>query len=99
MLLKGNAYAYIERDSHNQVTQLIYIPPEYVTINIPNLFDDVTYLICGFNQVVEHLDMIHLLNYSHDGIQGISTITFANQSLQISNESELNAKDFLSSNI
>jgi HK97 family phage portal protein len=96
MLLRGNAYVYIERNAKNEVTQLTYIPPEYVVINIPvNLFDDVTYLVAGFGKIVEHSDMIHILNYSNDGIQGVSTIHYANQSLQISNESEVTARDNL----
>jgi HK97 family phage portal protein len=101
MLLRGNAYAYIERDLQNNVTQLIYIPADFVTVNYnpTNLFDDVTYIVTGFPRLIEHTEMIHILNHSNDGILGISTIHFAMQSLSISNESEQNAKQFLSSNV
>lgn len=32
-LLKGNGYAYIERDNKGDATALHYIPSEYVTTN------------------------------------------------------------------
>jgi HK97 family phage portal protein len=100
MLLKGNAYAYIERDATNKVVQLLYIPAEYVSINWDfNLFHDVTYVVAGFNRIVEHKDMLHLVNFSNDGIHGESTIYYANQSLQISTESEQSANDALHSSV
>jgi HK97 family phage portal protein len=79
MLLRGNAYAYIERDLQNNVTQLIYIPADFVTVNYnpTNLFDDVTYIVAGFPRLLEHTEMIHILNHSNDGILGISTIHYA----------------------
>jgi HK97 family phage portal protein len=101
MLLRGNAYVYIERDKNNNPVQLIYIPADYVAINYNpgNLFDDVTYIVAGFDRLVEHTDMIHLINYSNDGVLGISTIHYAAQSLQVSNESEITAKDNLTNKL
>jgi HK97 family phage portal protein len=71
-----------------------------VSINEPiNLFDDITYIVSGLPQLVEHKDIIHLLNYSNDGIRGVSTIYYANQSLDIATESELAANQNLNSNV
>jgi HK97 family phage portal protein len=100
MLLKGNAYAYIHRSTDNRIQQLIYIPAEYVSINYNNnLFEDITYIIAGFNKIVEHSDIIHLINLSNDGVRGVSTIHYATQSLQISTESEQSANNALNSAI
>lgn len=100
MLLGGNAYAFIERDIENRIIQLVYVPSEVVSIVKPyDLFGDVKYVVAGINRIIEHTDMIHILNHSLDGIEGISTIHYATQSLTISNESEINAKEFLRSNV
>jgi HK97 family phage portal protein len=100
MLLKGNGYAYIDRDNNNNIQQLIYIPAEFVTVNWDlNLLHDVTYIVYGLDRIIEHTDMIHLVNFSDDGVHGISTIHYAAQSLNISYESEQSANDALKSNV
>jgi HK97 family phage portal protein len=100
MLLKGNAYAYIDRDAQNNIRQLVYIPAEYVSVNWDlNLFSPVTYVVYGFERLVEHTDIVHLINFSNDGIHGISTIHYATQSLQISTESEESATAALSNSV
>jgi HK97 family phage portal protein len=99
MLLKGNGYAYIDRDNNNNIRQLLYIPAEYVAIYNENIYKDVLYVVYGVERVVEHKDIIHLVNFSNDGIRGISTIHHACQSLEIASENEQQANKALNSNV
>lgn len=48
----------------------------------------------GIKGLVEPCNMIHLLNFSYDGIKGISTLTHARQTLGLSADSEAHATGF-----
>lgn len=98
MLLKGNAYAYIMRGKNGQVEQLVFVPAEYVTILQPKtIIEPIKYQITGINGVVESKDILHFVNYTYDGIIGISTIQFAKNTLGLSHDSEKHAANFFSS--
>jgi HK97 family phage portal protein len=97
MLLRGNGYAYIERDERGYPLQVIYLPDGYVGIEwirdrqgIPRK----RYRVTGFKELVEPRDMIHVLNFSYDGIIGVSTLTHARQTLGIATDSESHASGF-----
>ena len=95
MLLRGNAYAYILRGKNGEVEQLIYVPSEYVTIIPPTyLSEPVTYSIAGIGERVEAKDLIHLINYTVDGVNGISTLTYARLSLGLATDAEEHARGF-----
>ena len=104
VLLRGNAYAYIEREK-NQVTQLIYIPSEYVSIEFlpePGGQQRKRYRVTGYpyyriDGLIDPQDMIHVLNFSYDGITGVSTLTHARQTLNIASDSESHAQGFFKS--
>lgn len=97
MLLRGNAYAYILRGADGNVEQLIYVPSEYVTILPPQyLSEPVQYSIAGFNERVEAKDMIHIINYSIDGVIGISTLQYARLTLGLASDAESHASGFYS---
>ena len=70
-LLKGNGYAYIERDAKGDAVALHYLQPDYVTITEQK--DGIRYSVVGIKGLVEPCNMIHILNFSYDGITGIST--------------------------
>lgn len=94
-LLKGNGYAYIERDSEGNAVALHYIPSELVTIIKPKgLKDNTAYSITGISNVVESCNMIHILNFSYDGIEGISTLQHAKNTLGLTADSESHAAGF-----
>ncbi len=91
VLLTGNGYAYIERDYKLNVTQLVYIPSSAVSIEWITDRNGVMrkrYRVTGFKQLVEPRDMIHVLNFSYDGIIGVSTLTHARQTLGIATDTE-----------
>ena len=93
-LLKGNAYAYIERDPKGNAIGLHFIPAEYVTIIYPNtLQGTVKYSITGVG-TVESCNMIHILNFSYDGVTGISTLQHAKKTLGLAMDSEAHAAGF-----
>lgn len=94
-LLKGNGYAYIERDNQGNATALHYIPSELVTIIPPmTLKDNITYSVTGLSNIIEACNMIHILNFSYDGITGISTLAHAKNTLGLSADSEAHASGF-----
>ncbi len=100
VLLNGNGYAYIERDSKLRPTQLVYLPPS--SVSIMWIIDSKgiqrkRYKVAGFNDLVEPRDIIHVLNFSYDGIIGVSTLTHARQTLGIATSSEEQAAEFLNS--
>lgn len=96
VLLNGNGYAYIDRDEFGNALSLQYIPScsvaiTYVQEKGKNFR---MYEVKGFRNLVEPSDMIHILNFSYDGIRGVSTLTHARNTLSISNYSENYAKNF-----
>ena len=98
VLLQGNGYAYIDRDEYGNALSLQYIPSSDVNIvylNIDGILR-MRYQVTGFKYLVEPIDMIHVLNFSYDGITGVSTLTHARNTLSISSSAEEFAKDFFS---
>lgn len=97
VLLTGNGYAYIERDRALKLLQLIYIPSSQVTIEWIVDGQGIRrkrYRVTGWKELVSPADMIHVLNFSYDGIIGVSTLTHARQSLNIATSSEEHAAGF-----
>ena len=91
----GNAYIYIIRDNRFNATSLNLIKPDFV---IPLISNDVLkYHLTQLGKTVDASDIIHIVNYPVTDALGIttgqSTISFAANSLAISNYSELSAKE------
>ena len=94
MLLKGNGYAYIERDVKGNAVALHFIPADSVTIQAPKtLKGNITYSVTGVGNV-EACNMIHILNFTNDGIRGISTLAHAKNTLGLAMDSEAHASGF-----
>ena len=95
-ILKGNAYAYISRTGVTP-EQMIYIDSDRVSIEFiedRNGIRRKRYRVSGWSELVEPSNMIHLLNFSYDGLTGVSTLTHAANSLKLSVNSENHASDF-----
>jgi HK97 family phage portal protein len=100
MLLHGNAYAWIERDSNVLPKYIHYIPHSSVSLQYNAasvIYPDIKYVINGFSDNVLPEDMIHILNYSIDGIYGMSTIKYASLAIDNSMSSEIHANNFFAS--
>ena len=80
VILKGNAYFYIERDSRLNVKALHYIAADYVT---PMLQTDgsVKYLVAGMKEAVDAVNMIHLWQHLDENFNGLSVLRYAYNSL------------------
>ena len=100
VLLTGNGYAYIERDGNNNVSQLIYLPSNQVEVKFVTDSSGILrkrYAVNGWEALVEPKDMIHVLNFSYDGIIGVSTLTHARQTIDIATSTEEHAQGFFTS--
>lgn len=99
VLLTGNGYAYIEREGL-KVSQLIYIPSGAVSVVWITDNQGIMrkrYQVTGFSELVEPRDMVHVLNFSYNGIVGVSTLEHARQTLAIATSAEESAKGFYDS--
>ncbi|MCS2304854.1 phage portal protein [Bacteroides ovatus] len=93
VLLTGNGYALINRDEKGDAKELIFLKNQ---IQYQSLLKTVRRCtnITGMNQLVEAINMIHILNFSYDGITGISTLKHARNTLGLTADSEAHAEGF-----
>ncbi|KAA6338632.1 hypothetical protein EZS27_013375 [termite gut metagenome] len=96
ILLQGNGFAYIVRDGEGNAIRLQYLRPENVVINYNEVTGTLSYGIAGFKKFVEPCNMLHFKKYTIDGVQGISVLQNAYNTLQISNATEQSANNFFS---
>lgn len=97
-LMEGNAYAYIERDESGMPVGLHYLPNDWVTIKAPQwLSEPVSYSVTGFDGPIPHTDMIHIINFSYDGVEGVGTLEHAKNILSLSFSADKHALGFYSS--
>ena len=92
VLLDGNGYALIKRDNNGNATSLKLIPSGLVSIINNN--GKIMYSVTGIKQLIEPVNMIHILNFSYDGITGISTLQHAKNTLGLASDSEAHAEGF-----
>lgn len=96
VLLRGNGYAYIERDNSNRVVQLEYLPSENVSMEWVTIDGKSRkrYRVIGKESLVEPRDIFHVLNFSYDGHTGVSTLTHARETLGLASDSESHAAGY-----
>ena len=93
MLLRGNAFALIERDNRGIATSLTYIASEKVSIRKDSETGHlVDYQVNGLS--IAPRDMLHFINFTYDGIVGVSTLSHAANTLGLASDSEANAAGF-----
>lgn len=92
MLLKGNAYVLIDRNKTGLILNLILLNSDYIEPKIMN--DDLVYFDNYNKKSYDKTQIIHLLNYTTNGILGYSTITHAATTLGISYNSEEHTSNF-----
>jgi HK97 family phage portal protein len=79
LLLNGNAYIVIDRDKLGQVVGLYLINSNAVLVTISG--QDLVYSINGKD--FDSSQVIHIINNSYDGIHGLSTISYASDTLNL----------------
>ena len=95
VILKGNGYAYIERDVNLNVKALHLINPDFVN---PVITDDgIKYLVNGMDKAVDAINMIHLYQHLDDTFRGISTIKYADMALSGAYNAEKHSDNFFKS--
>lgn len=90
MLLRGNAFAHIQRDKRGNVYALNYIDAGKVTI-VTNGNNDriIKYVVAGYKHAnIEPCNMLHVMNFSFDGLRGVSTLHSARQCLTMAYNAE-----------
>jgi len=94
ILLQGNAYIRVFRNPDFSVKYLDLIDSGRVGIE-EDIRGFIKYTIQGVNGKVDSADIIHIRNYPVlNNLKGISTITYAANSLDISYNSETHASEF-----
>lgn len=96
VMLRGEAFAYIERDGRLKVKALHYIPSENVTVIKQG--NELKYLISGQSAAVDAVNMIHL--YQHidvNTMRGISIIKYASLTLSNAHDAEQHSSNFFKS--
>ena len=98
VILKGNAYLYINRDEAGHPKSLIYLRPSQVAIQYNELTQDLYYLVTSSNKVTKKKildkDMCHFVMHSNDGVNGLSIISYATRTIDSANATEQSAKQF-----
>lgn len=97
VMLRGNAFAYIKRDEMGNALELIYLNPNSVTINYNELTRILNYRCSTIQGIIEPCNMVHLLKYSTDGINGISILQNAKNTLSLTADTEKQASNFFRS--
>jgi HK97 family phage portal protein len=92
MIMKGNTYIFIDRAANGIVNNLIMLNSDFIEITFQN--SELVYFDTVNKKTYDKSQIIHLLNYSHNGINGVSTLTHAATSLGISYNSEEHTSNF-----
>ena len=97
VLLKGNAYAFINRNQDGSVKSLRFLESNDVTINYNKETGKLLYSVPLISKKqIEPINMVHLKKFSYDGINGLSVLSFASNSVKNSKNTEQSASDFFS---
>ena len=96
MLLRGNAYVYVERDEEGNALWLEFLHPDTVTI-IDNERGHIMAYAHPYYGWIEPCNIVHVPNWSADGEHGLSTIRHATQTLQLAYDSDEHARQFFES--
>ncbi|MBR0033651.1 MAG: phage portal protein [Bacilli bacterium] len=97
VLLRGNGFAYIERNGDGSVKSLRYLESGDVSI-VYEKQRNTLYYQCPIitTKRIEPINMIHLRKNTYDGINGISVISYADATLRITKASEASSENFYS---
>lgn len=96
VILRGNGYAYIERDEKLKVKALHLIDPDFVQ---PLVQEDgsVKYIVAGMKSAVDSFNMIHLFMHADQYMNGISVLKYADMVLTGAYDAEKTSDNFFKS--
>lgn len=93
LLLRGNFYGYVNRNSNKQVQEIIPIHPDRVKVEMTDNYE-LKYSIIrknGSNLVLERGEMFHVRAVGSDGVIGMSPIQQARESIGLAMQIEKGA--------
>ena len=93
--LQGNAYALILRNGKGEVIGLQYIQAGLVSPI--DRGDRIEYQVTGIKGFVRQEDILHFMNYTDNGVYGISVLTHARRTLGIADYGENASENFYKS--
>ena len=88
------AYVLIKRDG-NRVKELQYVPSGLV--NPIDKIDHIDYMVTGIKSPVKQGDILHFMNYTENGVWGISVLAHARRTLGIADAGDKSAENFYKS--
>ena len=94
ILQRGNAFLWIRRGSTGAIEELRYLKPEEVKILYNEETNRKRFVIKHTDSELDAEDVIHFMNYTTDGVVGISVLSKARRSLGISWASEQTAENY-----
>ncbi len=94
LLLQGNAYIKITRDSKANIQSLILLNPYSVIIEYNKNNTDIQYVDTITGQSYDRTDVVHIINHTVDGIRGISTISYAANTLGFASNIDMQQSNF-----
>lgn len=98
-LLEGNAFARVKFNAKGVAESLSYIPSSEIAIILRQDSEEgeviESYYHARTGRIIYPHEMVHVLNFTQDGIRGESTITYAARTLSISTGAEKKADSFL----
>lgn len=95
VILKGNGFAYIYRAADGTPTALRWLNSGDVVVTYIKEKNELYYqapIIRGGR--INRADMLHFVKNSYDGINGVSLVTYAKRSLDITHATDNTAKSF-----
>lgn len=97
VILHGNGFAIIHRDNKGNCIELEYCKATDVTINYNEVTKELNYNVNYHKDKIEDCNMIHLIKHSVDGVNGISVLTNAINTLQLSKDIDNQSANFFKS--
>ncbi len=95
MLLKGASYIYIDRAKNGNVQGLTLLNAENIEIQTKN--NDIIYYDNVNKKAFDKSQLIIILNYTTDGINGVSTLSYAATTLEIAYNTDQHSSNFFKS--
>lgn len=97
VMLRGNGFVYIRRDDIGNCIELVYLRPDTVTIDYNELTRELKYRCNTVTGIIEPCNIIHLVKYSTDGVNGVSILQNAKNTLALTSDTEKQASNFFRS--
>jgi len=97
LLIKGNSYALINRDSKGNIIEIKYLPFEWVTVSYNWQLDKINYTVFGYPKPIDSSNILHFWQYTNDYVHGVSVIDYAINTLKSASDAENHAANFFKS--